>query len=83
MQNPVINIIRDPKKVCCATCKHARLVSYAPHDPLLAECLLQPKTDNPGFPYAVMIANAQRCKSHDWRTKPAEIEYRQKKHLNA
>ena len=82
MPNPVTNIIRDSQRVCCATCKHAHLVSYAPHDPLLAECHLQPQPDNLQFPYVVMVANIQWCKKHDWRHKPAEIEYREKKRLN-
>ena len=78
-QNPVNNIIRDSQKKCCATCRHAHLVSYAPYDPLLAECHLQPQPDNIAFPYVVMIANTHYCKKHDWRRRAAEIEYRQKK----
>lgn len=79
MQNPVINIIRNPQKKCCATCRHARLVSYSPHDPLLAECMLQPQQNHEGFPFTVMVANLQLCKHHDWRHTAADIEYRQKK----
>ncbi len=83
MQNPVINIVRDPKRKCCATCKHAHLVSYAPYDPLLAECHRQPQSDNIQFPFVVMVANGQTCKQHDWRHTAAEIEYREKRHLKA
>ena len=75
-----INIIRDPLRRCCATCKHANLVSYGPYDPLLAECRLQPNFyDRDSNPYVVMVANGQVCKKHDWRHTPAEIEQRKKK----
>lgn len=81
MPNKIINIIQDHKKKCCATCRHAHLVSYAPYDPLLAECDLQPNPYNSHHPYIVMVANNQTCKRHDWRKDTATIEHRQKRNI--
>lgn len=78
-QNQVISFVRDPNKKCCATCRHGHLVSYSPHDPLLAECQNKPQPENSAFPFVVMIANCQVCKGHQWREGAVEIEYRQKK----
>lgn len=82
MSNPVISIIQNPNKKCCATCQHAHLVSYDPYDPLLAECHKQPRHDNIAHPYVVMIANSQQCKLHAFRQDTAEIEQRPKRHHN-
>ena len=80
MPNKIINIIQDPKKKCCATCRHAHLVSYAPYDPLLAECALQPNPQSQKHPFAVMVANVSSCKKHFFRNEKPEIEYRQKRY---
>ena len=80
MQRQPINIIRDNKRKRCATCRHARLISYGLYEPLLAECTLQPNPyDRGGHPFAIMVANLQRCKQHDFRHSPANKEKRQKK----